>query len=79
MRPHEDTRHQKEGVIGVELGELRVAPVVRPHVGAVLQGDVQLIAPDLQTDGQTVRKLLRSLRVVLLYLFCQHSPGQEKK
>lgn len=78
VRPHKDTGYQQEGVIRVELGELSVAPVVWPHVGAVLQGDVQLIAPDLQRDG-TVRKLLRRLRVVLLYLFCQYSPGHEKQ
>lgn len=53
MRPHKDTGYQQEGVIGIELGELGVAPVVWPHVGAVLQGDVQLIAPDLQRDGQS--------------------------
>lgn len=40
MRPHKDTGHQEERVIRIELGELCVAPVVWPHVGAVLQGDV---------------------------------------
>lgn len=53
MRPHKNTGYQQEGVIRVELGELGVAPVVWPHVGAVLQGDVQLIAPDLQRYGQS--------------------------
>lgn len=53
MRPHKDTGYQQEGVIRIELGELGVAPVVWPHVRAVLQGDIQLIAPDLRSNGQS--------------------------
>lgn len=34
-----DTRHEQQGVVGVELGELGVAPVKLLHAGAVHQRD----------------------------------------
>lgn len=37
-----NTRDQQERVVGIELGELGVAPVELPHAGAVHQRDVTI-------------------------------------
>lgn len=37
-----NTRDQQQAVVGIELGELGVAPVELPHAGAVHQGDVTI-------------------------------------
>lgn len=51
MWPQEHPRGQQQRVILVELGELGVTPVVRPHVCTVQQGDGQVIVPDLHQRG----------------------------
>lgn len=40
VRAHVDARHQQQGVVSVELGELGVAPVKLPHAGAVHHRDI---------------------------------------
>lgn len=42
VRTQVDARHQQQGVVGVELGKLGVAPVELPHAGAVHQRDVAI-------------------------------------
>lgn len=37
-----DTRHEQQGVVSVELGELGVAPIKLPHAGAVHQRDIPI-------------------------------------
>lgn len=54
MRPQEHPRGQQQRVILVELGELGVAPVVRPHICAVQQRDTQVVVPDLHQRGRVV-------------------------
>lgn len=49
-----DAGHEQQGVVSVELGELGVAPVKRPHAGAVHQRDAAIGAlrvPQLVTRG----------------------------
>lgn len=54
-----DTRHQQQGVVGVELGELGVAPVELTHAGAVHQRDVaigSLRVPELREKERVERE-----------------------
>lgn len=54
MRTQVDARHQQQGIVGVELGELCVAPVKLPHAGAVHQRYVAIRA--LSIPKLSVRK-----------------------
>lgn len=58
VRAQVDARHEQQGVVGVELRELGVAPVKLPHAGAVHQRDIAICAlcvPQLHKKSQKMR------------------------
>lgn len=63
MGPQEHPRGEQQRVVLVELGELRVAPVVGPHVRTVQQRDGQVVVPDLWGRGGSGTNTLRALAV----------------